>query len=1192
MLRLHSRARAHRFLATSVFLSFIAIGGAQEISNGTVTIRSVQRDRAFTGFDVLSHDQTVAVVRLSSDGLLTAGRAAVTAGGTTLVFSRLTPAPDSGLRLTLGDSIQVRLKPRDPYPEVAFELDVRAFDPAVWERRAGQQPFHFLALYLPEAEVWHQRGWLNATPLADPFPLLLDRHAGTPEISAYHYNRAWSYTPPLGAHPLPVIGLWAPASGRYVGFEFQTTRLEDNSARDIATGYHWLGPTQPPYHAAPGTDPQARGQMVALVYPYGGPGYQQLVLPKPGDHLASRGVLLWSTHLAATDDPNHFVYAYLWQRARPLLPRVPERVDLSWLPGGIRLRDFEEPPGGGLIGGVEGQFQVRGSKVLSGWRWQNELPTQVAQARGDAARVRELDADAEVLRGYAKRFRVGADECVFWEKPLTGAWTEAWGGLPVTTLHNANGFAAGRLFLSLYRDLGKTNDLAIIDGVFNWARHVVWTRNEFADVPSSPFAIGGTLTTAFCLDYYFTFKHAPDAEHRYRARQALNLARSFTYRYLTLWPSDNNHFDNLDSTFLWEPNSGRDWTGAACANEVFWNLDTLAQTAVHTGDPVLMWALQGSLDRWHQLYQEKYKGSLADYGAADMAEGYGLYAGNIYGVGVRAPYGFASSLAMLEPVGHSLVRVLAGEKAAMAFDKHGTHVGIADYHYTGAGNLAFTVRSDTNGFDLSLTVPYVDLSRKSVAVLRGGRTLALVAGTDFLRPPQALWSLYLRRLDNGDGVVVGEPAPTSPRLPCVAPLIQATGIGTVPATGMFQPVPLPYDAVADTDWAHLDSWSGLWRGTLWADGIEFGLASSRGPSTVTQPVRFAQPIPSGSQAALLYSAGDGPLPALIDAAGRRRPVDRSTEALAWRAWPPIYTAKLLVATVPTDGQPLIGLDPGSRSVWALSVLRKSVGPAAESLAEVRTALQGGAAVWQRQQRDERTVAELRTEVARLAEKPVAVLPPDPSGPAMNLAQRAGLIQHAVELTPAELIDPTVFNARRFPVAVYAGGEDYVQTVRQSGDAAEAIVRYVNQGGTLLLLSPLPWPMYYATGPGFHRPQPLTGRLGLPLFDAFETAPGDTLEVVAAAGQAILGGVPDQFTFPAGDARLRAIDRAKMPAGAKYASLYRVTGASGKDYGDAAGLVELANGGRILYVWGGLLRDADQGLTISRASLDFLVRTAA
>ena len=35
--------------------------------------------------------------------------------------------------------------------------------------------------------------------------------------------------------------------------------------------------------------------------------------------------------------------------------------------------------------------------------------------------------------------------------------------------------------------------LPFIDGIFNWAKHFVWSRNEFADVPASPFAIGATL---------------------------------------------------------------------------------------------------------------------------------------------------------------------------------------------------------------------------------------------------------------------------------------------------------------------------------------------------------------------------------------------------------------------------------------------------------------------------------------------------------------------------------------------------------------------------------------------------------------------------------------------------------------------------------------------------------------------------
>ncbi len=163
-----------------------------------------------------------------------------------------------------------------------------------------------------------------------------------------------------------------------------------------------------------------------------------------------------------------------------------------------------------------------------------------------------------------------------------------------------------RVSLDLYRlretpvaskiiaDLGLTpaQVLEIVEGCLNWARHITWTRNEFADVPSSPFAIGGTLTSAFCLDYYFTFREDP--ARRGRADQALDLAQSFVYRYLTMWPSDNDRSDRFDSAFLWEPNSGRDWCGAACCNEVAWCLDTLAMTAANTADPVLIHALRGT----------------------------------------------------------------------------------------------------------------------------------------------------------------------------------------------------------------------------------------------------------------------------------------------------------------------------------------------------------------------------------------------------------------------------------------------------------------------------------------------------------------------------------------------------------------------------------------------------------------------
>ncbi|MDQ2730471.1 MAG: hypothetical protein M3Y56_02340, partial [Armatimonadota bacterium] len=561
-----------------LFLPLCTALRAQQITSGALQIRAVRDGGAYTGFDLVSGGVTAATVRLSSTRLLTALHCETSRDGRFLTFSGLRGRQDTGLRMGLQDSVTVALPQNDPYPRISFNLTIAAFDPVKWQAAVGKQPFHFLALYLRDAEVWHQRGWLNATPHADPFPLLGDVHIGTPEISGYHYNRNWSYTPPLGAHPIPIIGLWAPAKAQYVGLEFAESRLRDNSEADIATGYCWN----------PGGDPFA-----ALVYPYGGTGYQQLVFPKTGTRLQSEGTLLWSLNLPATGDPNRLFWDHFWKEQQDRLPRVPAVVDLSWIPGKIRLPDFSEPGETYLFGPETDQYVKPGTVTLNGWGWRNESPVPLAVHKRDPAAMQPFETQAETLLRSAKYFTVGGDPCVFWDKPLEGEWADHWGGAAVHTLHNANGFAAGRLFLGLYHEAGHREYLPIVDGVFNWAKHIAWTRNEFADVPSSPFAIGGTLSASFCLDYAAAFRDAPDAVHRLRAQQALDLAHSFTYRYMVMWASDNNRFDNIDSSFLWEPNSGRDWTGAACANEVLWNLDTLAQTAVQTGDPVLMWALQG-----------------------------------------------------------------------------------------------------------------------------------------------------------------------------------------------------------------------------------------------------------------------------------------------------------------------------------------------------------------------------------------------------------------------------------------------------------------------------------------------------------------------------------------------------------------------------------------------------------------------
>ena len=1165
-------------IAVAMFFSQIGINTlqSQETSNGSITVKATKKGEYFSGFEVFKGAKSVSIVGLSSDFVgLVAKKCSVNKSQNALEFSGFSAKENAGIVFGENDAIRVRLIKGDDFPEVSFDITVVKFDADKWGAVVGKEPFHFLSLYLPEAEVWHQRGWLNATPVSDPFPLLLDQHVGTPEISAYHYNRNWSYTVALGGHPIPVIGLWAPKVGRYVAFEFQTTRLEDNSERDVATGYRWVE----------GSENSSR-QFVALVYPYGGQGYQKLVFPENGSHISSRCRLLWSMNLKSIDDPNEFVLSYVWQQAKEKLPSVPAVADVSWIPGGIRLKDFQGAPRGGVIGGNELPFSGPGTRIVVGWTWHNESPTAAPASLNDARRIQSFKDQANELLKYAKRFQVNGEDCVFWEKPIEGQWTEEWGGKAVTTLHNANGFAAGRVFLGLYRDAGMKEYLPIVNGVLNWAKYITWTRNEFADVPSSPFAIGGTLSASFCLEYYMTFKTDPDSQRRAMANTALKLARSFTYRYMVMWLSDNNRFDNLNSAFLWEPNSGRDWTAAACANEVFWNLDTLAQTAVHTGDPILMWALQGSLDRWHQLYQDVVKDDLSQYQARDMTEGYGLYPGNVYGFGKRAAYGFAAPLVMTEPVGNSSIRVLAGEKAALAFRKMKQAATVASYKYSPDGNLAFVITSEKPQFDLSLTVPYCDISRKLVSIVRGGKKIALKAGEDFTRQPQALWSLYLKNIKSGDKIIVGEVNENSPVLPS-SPPIASTSEGKITArdkkseTG-FNIVSLPYDSAVDNGWDNREGWAGLPVGKIWVFGIPFQIAPLSEKSVVKNQAKLS--IKGIDYVYLLYSDGDGAAPVLIYSDGSK---DTSRiEALAWRSWPPLFTGRLILARIQIPkGKSIESINPSGRLVWAMTTQKISdTLPAATSTVE--STVNKAAQEWKEQKAQELVINGLKEKVASLPENKIGILPPSPGGPAHKFFQQIGLLNKSVMISNDKLVDKSFFNPKNIPVAIYLDGEDYVYTVKSAGDGAAAIEQYLNEGGMVVLLASQPWPMFYATGTGPRKADALTGKLGLPLSMALEGTPSEKLNIKINPQQSIIKANDVEFPFPEGDTRLRAILRSQVKA--KYTPIATVVGDAGKDYGDAAGLIEFPNGSKILYIAHILQNDPKNGFEIRKTVAEYLV----
>jgi hypothetical protein len=79
-------------------------------------------------------------------------------------------------------------------------------------------------------------------------------------------------------------------------------------------------------------------------------------------------------------------------------------------------------------------------------------------------------------------------------------------------------------------------------------------------------------------------------------------------------------------------------------------------------------------------------------------------------------------------------------------------------------------------------------------------------------------------------------------------------------------------------------------------------------------------------------------------------------------------------------------------------------------------------------------------------------------------------------------------------------------------------------------------------------------------------------------QGILHSVSNQFPYPPGDQRLRAIDRAYVNPLNRYTPFIKAVGPVGQDYGDPAMFILFGTGsgknGRIVYVWTTLLSGPD------------------
>ncbi len=1119
-----------------------------------------------------------------------------------LRFTDFVSHTDSGLKLTPDSFITAIWEKEESFPKVVFGIGIESFDVGRWTREYGRIPFHFLTCSMPEAEAFHMRGWLIATPLADPFPLHQAPHAGHPEIqSAWSEN--WSYAPAVGCHPIPVIGLWGAHHQRYIAYDFSETRRQDNSARSLGTAYCW--------------DYNSHSQFVTLTYPASEEAVDRLAYPHAGDGIVSAFQLVWSTDMPPTQDPNRFLMKRLARERR--IPAVPPVNDLDYMPGSTRLDSFTEARPRNIIApGHETRFYKPGTVVIHGWKTHvGPWVSRWIETGGDDAKT-QLKKQAERLLRSAKRFRVDGDHCVYWEKPIEGVFRAEFGGEPAATLHNSDGFASARMLLNLWKHDPNPHYLEAADGALNWARHIVWTRNEFVDVPSAPFAIGGSLPIAFLLDYHSIFKDDPNRAQD--AEEALDLAVTFAYRYLPVWLSDNNRSDVIDSTFLLEPNAGRDWTGAACANEVTWQIEAVAEVILASGDPVLKQILHGILERWPLLYADRYQSSVAEYGRSAFTECFGLYPGCAVGAGRRANYGWAEPFHLLYPPGSTKVRILCGEKTSFVTNRDGKHTRVEQYH-AGDG-FSFEIVSEFHGpFAVAVSVPRVDLRTLPIKRQRDGNTITLQPGTDYSLSSERSDSLILHRVEDEDTFIIGEPLESTADTETSKDRrnsMWARGSRHGVRLGLTEPKPkrqnqseeedstgmsvAPYEIVEpdDTkslrcDWFDTDSTAGLFAGIQFALGVPFRIERDEwgNPGRWETPIRLPRShrkkglfifwIPTTSDSELRVSMSDGE-EARISPAGC---------AVARRGWPPIFRWRLLFAYLPSDGgRRVTRVDVNNGIVTSITALSPEVTPKTDIVSRFQQARDE----WREELAFENKIRRLNLDASLVDLSQLGILPPYEAGGTMaRLFFETGIQNEAERLERAELTDPSILNPERFPVLLFSGGENYVHTVRNEGDASSALIEYCRRGGTLMIAGAGPYPMYYGMGRPGTPAGPFPPNVGIPIVvvpDSRSTA-GWTIRNETQSSH--FNSLPKEFDFPiGGDRRIRPIDRASIPKSCDYKPLLSVYDSDGNLVGDAAAWLVYKSGPlegfSAFYIWGPLLGHGKYGREISLCVVSEIIET--
>lgn len=236
---------------------------------------------------------------------------------------------------------------------------------------------------------------------------------------------------------------------------------------------------------------------------------------------------------------------------------------------------------------------------------------------------------------------------------------------------------------------------------------------------------------------------------------------------------------------------------------------------------------------------------------------------------------------------------------------------------------------------------------------------------------------------------------------------------------------------------------------------------------------------------------------------------------------------------------------------------------------------------------------------------IALIPPADNAQAQMLARSvAGRVGLPVDvLSPEDFVNPAVFNAQRYPLAVFTGHERYAYTVKETGDGATALLRYLHEDGTLLVAG-LCWPFYRPydwDGTDWQRSQggpprfsgqadqylaeqmqrfnqnadsSFNRQLGLNISgegtQQFEK-PEEAVTFVRLAKADLRWPEDVPYPAPGGDMRYRPVSTSLPFPGLRIDPLVTLKGESGTDYGPAFAFVSHPGKGLVAYVAEPLLR---------------------